>query len=274
MALPKKGLRKIIVNDVEYVWMVRKLKGDELNLTIALANNQKRMIQFFDSVKEHYTVIEEKPDGSKWLNSSRQLNSISSKLVREIILAALKNGWEKAEDGVFPINKYIFDVKDSFDTLFEVGLIQQAIETKEYTKVNYLDIEMWSYSPNKLPEEFFHLFYAETKSSFYGIKYFLLKFTQNEEFILNMLIRYSRFLRIPYDKLPEFLASQKYSNIALSEAEIESHLLLFLRSKDAPFKLRHLTIESANFVFQDALTYGLIAKTNKGLIGFIWDNAG
>ena len=109
MALPKKGLRKIVVNDIEYVWRVRLIGYDDMNLTIALASNQKRMLQYSTSVVEQYTVLEERADGSQWLKSSGQLNSITSKMVREIILVALKNGWEQAEDGVFPIRNFIFD---------------------------------------------------------------------------------------------------------------------------------------------------------------------
>lgn len=274
MALPKKGLRKIVVNDVEYVWKTRLIDYDDIQLTIALASNHKRMLQYQQSVVQRYTVLEEREDGSKTLKSSGQLNSFTSKFVREMILAALQNGWEQAKDGVFPMKNYVFEVEKALDTKFEVGLIQQAIETNEYKKISYLDVEMWTYSPNKLPEEFFHLFYAETSHSLYGLNFFLLKFTKNEEFIFQMLLRYARFLRIPQEKLPNFLAAQKFMNKSLSEMEIEARLLPFLRSKDAPYNLRHLKIESANFVFQDSLSYGLIAKTEKGILGFIWDNAG
>lgn len=274
MALPKKGLRKIVVNDVEYVWRVRLIGYDDINLTIALASNQQRMLQYATSVVERYTVLEEREDGSQWLKSSGQLNSITSKMVREIILVALKNGWEKAEEGVFSIRNFIFKVDTALEATFEVGLIQQAIDTQEYNRINYLDIEMWTYSPNKLPEEFFHCFYTEISGFHYGLKFFLLKFTQNEEFILKMLLRYSRFLKIPQEKLPAFLSGQKFNNKSLTPAEIETHLLAFLRSKNAPFSLRHLKIESANYVFIESLSYGLIAKTEKGILGFIWDNAG
>lgn len=274
MALPKKGLRKIVVNDIEYIWMVRLIAYDDMNLTIALASNQKRMLQYSTSVVERYTVLEEREDGSQWLKSSGQLNSITSKTVRELILAALKNGWEQAEDGVFPIQNFIFDLRTALDAKFEVGLLQQAIDIQEYHRINYLDIEMWAYSPNKLPEEFFHVFYLADAGLQHGLKFFLLKFTQNEEFILKMLLRYSRFLRIPQEKLPEFLSGQKFNNKSLTQAEIETHLLAFLRSKNAPFCLRHLKIESANYVFIESLSYGLIAKTEKGIVGFIWDNAG
>lgn len=274
MALPKKGLRKIVVNDVEYVWRTRLIDYDDIQLTIALASNHKRMLQYSQSVVQRYTVLEERKDGSKSLKSSGQLNSFTSKLVREMILAALQNGWEQAKEGVFPIKNYIFEVEKALDTKFEIGLIQQAIETKEYEKIKDLEIEIWTYSPNKLPKEFFHLFYAETSHLLYGIHFFLLKFTQNEEFIFKMLLRYARFLKIPQEKLPDFLASQKFVNKSLTEIEIEAHLLSFLRSKNAPDNLQELKIESANFVFQDSLSYGLIAKTEKGLLGFIWDNEG
>lgn len=52
MALPKQGLRKIVVNDIEYVWMVRIIGYDDINLTIALASNQKGMLQYSTSVVE------------------------------------------------------------------------------------------------------------------------------------------------------------------------------------------------------------------------------
>lgn len=274
MALPKKGIRKIVVNDIEYVWTVRLTHYCEINLTIALASNQKRMLRHSTNVVERYSVLEEREDGVTLFKSSGQLNSITSKMVRELILAALKNGWEQAEDGVFPMRNFIFDMEKAIESKFEVGLLQQAIEMQEYHRINYLDIEMWTYSPNKLPEEFFHVFYLEDAGLQYGLNFFLLKFTQNEEFILKMLLRYSRFLRIPQEKLPKFLSGQKFTNKSLAPAEIETHLLAFLRSKNAPFCLRHLKIESANYVFIESLSYGLIAKTEKGILGFIWDNAG
>ncbi len=262
--LPKKGLRKITVNEVAYVWTTsaEHWTRQDLWITIALASNHNRMLHYSHSLEAKYKS-----------NERSQITAITSRTIRQIIEAALKNGWEKAADGIFDSNEYGFELVNSIGSMFQIDILKNKIvEEKNFS---YLDIDTWAFSPAKGYGEFYYLFYQETISSNSKSQEQLIsEYDQNEKFIVKMLTRYAKFLNIPHPKLKDFLSNQKFVNKALSEEEIETHLSKFLKSNEAPSKVKEIKIESANFVFIQSLSYRLIAKTENGLLGFIWDHPG
>jgi len=282
MALPKKGLRKIVVNEVEYVWTTRAYNEfkEDIWITVALASNQKRMLHYYYNIEKKYEISktrEYKNDGTSEVyikfNEKGQYTSISSRVIKQIIEAALKNGWEKAPDGIFDSDKYSHDLLKSIGSMFQIDILKNKIV--EERNFSYLDIDTWAFSPAKGYGEFYYLFYQETMTSnSKSQEQVISEYHQNEKFIIKMLTRYGKFLNIPNANLKDFLKNQKFVNKALSEEEIETHLSKFLKSNEAPSKVKELKIESANYVFIESLSFGLIAKTKNGLLGLIWDHPG
>lgn len=282
MALPKKGLRKIVVNEVEYVWTTRAYNEfkEDIWITIALASNQKRMLHYDYSIEKKFEINktrEYKNDGTTEvhikLNEKGQYTSITSRVIKQIIEAAQKNGWEKATDGIFESDKYSHDLLKSIGSMFQIDILKNKIvEEKNFS---YPDIDTWAYSPAKGYGEFYYLFYQETvTSNSKSQEQVITEYHQNERFIIKMLTRYGKFLNIQHTNLKDFLLNQKFVNKSLSEEEIETHLSQFLKSNEAPSKVKEMKIESANYVFIESLNYGLIAKTKNGLMGLIWDHPG
>ena len=113
MALPKKGQRKIIVNGVNYAWMVKYEmdfpREDGMRITIVPSNNHSRLLSIFQRFHVEYRQ-EKHDDGAIWFHKLGQKNAVTNKLIAQIIKAALKNGWEKAPDGVFHSDNYIIDL--------------------------------------------------------------------------------------------------------------------------------------------------------------------
>lgn len=282
MALPKKGLRKIVVNEVEYFWTTRVYNEfkEDIWITIALGSNQKRMLHYDYNIEKKYEkskTIEYKNDGTTEvhinLNEKGQYTSVTSRVIKQIIEAALKNGWEKAPDGIFDSHKYSHDLLKSIGSIFQIDILKNKIvEEKNFS---YLDIDTWAYSPAKGYGEFYYLFYQETMTSnSKSQEQVISEYHQNEKFIVKVLSRYGKFLKIPHDNLKDFLSKQNFVNKPLSEEEIETHLSQFLKSNEAPLKVKEMKIESANYIFIESLSYGLIAKTKNGLLGLIWDHPG
>lgn len=96
MAIPKKGSRKIVVNDVEYRWRVRRktdywnlLSGDGLNFAVEKSENGN-------------CVLHVKLDGfghfGSWANNLQTL-VITPALVAQAIEIALEKGWQPEKEG-------------------------------------------------------------------------------------------------------------------------------------------------------------------------------
>ena len=86
MSLPKnKGLRKIVINDIEYYWKIDKdIKTDILKVTIGkvLEPNKRIILSLKDSL--------ETEDGIK-----NQI--INPQLIKDTIKYAVSDGWENQE---------------------------------------------------------------------------------------------------------------------------------------------------------------------------------
>lgn len=95
MALPKKGLRKIIVDDFRYGWSATGNDG-WISLTVAPLDNEGQILT--TSFAYHSKVIEkgETEDGVKWQKLKQQL-IITPNIVKQVIEYALKNGWNPIE---------------------------------------------------------------------------------------------------------------------------------------------------------------------------------
>ena len=97
MALPKKGSRRIVVNDIEYRWIgdAAHFEGDDFGvLCIELYNNPRQ------KVKASFT----------WNRLNREYKKVNHRLckvidnpppyiVRQTILYALDNGWKPDSGG-------------------------------------------------------------------------------------------------------------------------------------------------------------------------------
>lgn len=97
MALPKKGLRKITVDDFQYAWSAT---GNDwgIGLTIApLKNGGQILITVFDY---HHKLVQESEtiDGIK-VQSYEQQFIITPYIIRQVIQYALDNGWKPKEKG-------------------------------------------------------------------------------------------------------------------------------------------------------------------------------
>ena len=113
MALPKKGLRKIIVHDISYSWMAKYERDfpreDGMRITIAPTNNQNRLLSIFQRFHVEYKQ-KTNENGSISLHKLQQKNAVTNKLISQIIHAALKNGWDKAPEGIFHSDNYMHDL--------------------------------------------------------------------------------------------------------------------------------------------------------------------
>ncbi|MFK8008058.1 MAG: hypothetical protein AB8H03_16995 [Saprospiraceae bacterium] len=85
MSLPKKGSRKINVENITYLWKV-KSNGERINLTIAPLKNGQKILSSFDFDTENI--------GSNAFNFPFV---ITPYVTREVILFALENGYSSNE---------------------------------------------------------------------------------------------------------------------------------------------------------------------------------
>lgn len=85
MSLPKKGSRKITVENITYLWVV-KSNSERVNLTISPIENGQKIIANFDYNAEH-----------KESNEFDNPFIITPHITREVIIFAIKNGYSTNE---------------------------------------------------------------------------------------------------------------------------------------------------------------------------------
>lgn len=96
MALPKKGLRKIVVDDIKYVW---NTTGNDnfISLSISTIDHPNRIITatfyYHSKVTNEYIM----PNGVKAWSLKQQI-SITGYIVRQVIIYAIKSGWDPRGD--------------------------------------------------------------------------------------------------------------------------------------------------------------------------------
>ena len=91
MALPKKGLRKIVVNDPKFAWSATG-NDDYINLSIVPFEKNGQLLT--SNFKYHFKQISQTglEDGSKVTHLKQQF-IITPFIVRQVILYGLINGW-------------------------------------------------------------------------------------------------------------------------------------------------------------------------------------
>ena len=95
MALPKKGLRNIIVDNVKYAWNTTG-NDDWISLSIIPIKQPNRLISAsfgYHSKVQEYIL----PNGGKTEGSKQQI-SITGYIVRQVILYAIETGWDPMGD--------------------------------------------------------------------------------------------------------------------------------------------------------------------------------
>ncbi|MFW2177290.1 MULTISPECIES: hypothetical protein [unclassified Moraxella] len=96
MSIPKKGSRKIVVNDVEYRWRVRHktdywnlMSGDGLNFAVEKQENGNCVLHVMLDGFGHF---------GSWADNLETL-VITPKLVAQAIEIALEKGWQPEQNG-------------------------------------------------------------------------------------------------------------------------------------------------------------------------------
>lgn len=286
MAIPKKGLRKITVNNIVYLWSVNSTR-ENLSITICSETEQDKILKYYEAYAYQVKHPAQFFDNTKQTYSA-QMNVVSNRLITEIITTAIANNWKNSESKVFWVkqdqlnhvtNSLFQSSAEAFkdqemsveeDSLFQLDLIQKQLH--HWAQFNYLDLNMWTFSPKAATEEFHCLFLEQLPDQ--RSKYLEQNFYPVEDFIIKMLTRYARFINIPYKEQKEFIARRKFCNKPLSTTALERHLLPFLHSENAPQIFSDIHIKSATLFFTESLFCGTIAKTNKGTLGLIWESAG
>lgn len=92
MALPKKGLRNIIVDNVKYAWNTTGNDG-WISLSISTIKQPNRLITAFFHYHSKVTHEYIMPNGGK-AQSLKQQISITGYIVRQVILYAIETGWD------------------------------------------------------------------------------------------------------------------------------------------------------------------------------------
>jgi hypothetical protein len=108
MALPKKGLRKITVDDLKYAWSVTGNDGCIYLHVIPLEPEGQILAVQFDYHSEEIREIRN-VHGAKSTLHSHFL--ITPYIVRQAIQYALSNGWQPQQKGTFTVR----DMDDKID---------------------------------------------------------------------------------------------------------------------------------------------------------------
>lgn len=96
MALPKKGLRKIVVDDIKYAWNTTG-NDDFISLSIATIDHPNRILTAIFKYHSKVTREEIMPNGGKAWSLEQQI-SITGYIVRQVILYAIRSGWDPRGD--------------------------------------------------------------------------------------------------------------------------------------------------------------------------------
>ena len=98
MALPKKGLRKITVDNFRYAWSATGNDG-WISLSIAPLDNLGQLLT--TAFGYHSKVVGElrRPTGEHIGYSVKQQLLVTPYIIRQIIQTALKKGWQPAVKG-------------------------------------------------------------------------------------------------------------------------------------------------------------------------------
>lgn len=106
MSINKKSSRKIIVNQINYVWKIKKIKelcpccyDETLNIMIEKVNSNKPLL---------IKIFNPFPDKS----------SITPSIIKNIIIFSLKNGWTPESNKIFSL-----DLKDFNDLFLKIQAI-------------------------------------------------------------------------------------------------------------------------------------------------------
>lgn len=122
MAIAKKGSRKIIIDDIEYLYKISKIKqesdwreqNNELSERFMKYARYYGLGQVKDVTINIFIQLKENPISNCFVTIStilidsffgpEQITQIKPKFVAELIRHALVNGWQPTEKGDFKIN--------------------------------------------------------------------------------------------------------------------------------------------------------------------------
>lgn len=116
MALPKKGLRKITINNFHYAWSATGNDG-WISLSIAPLDNQGQLVTTSFGYHSAATGVFYTSDGSKTVHTEQQL-IITPHIVRQVVEYALKQGWNPAKKG---LQLNLHNVEDKLDLRLQNG---------------------------------------------------------------------------------------------------------------------------------------------------------
>jgi hypothetical protein len=274
MALPKKGLRKINVNGVDYAWRINRQACDcgcgNFRVSVYPYQNPKKYLNYFPETYKRETIKSEDEFGVAQYKNMTVKIPVTNKLVREIILGAIRNGWEESKQGEFSSQKYGHDVYiDNSDIYyFEPGILEARMKDIEFHSAIDIfgvsgEVKCWTYVPDRLLNEpTVHAFCEKTPK---------IRNWRYETFIIQMIKGYSEYLKIPKDELIPFFLSFFYMQYKLSKEEEDLYFHHIYNSNDCPKFMKTLKIANSFLLFTNPTVYAVVAHTEKGLIGLISD---
>ncbi len=162
MAISKKGARKIIVNDVEYLYKVSKIKKksdwraqeNELNDTFMKYASYYGLGEVRDITINVVIQLMEKPVSDMYIKFNtiilsgfmgpEQITQITPKMIVGLINYGLKNGWKPSEKGDYRLN-LVETTKDKQPVILQLPNMNedvgdyQNLERPIEIKINHQD---------------------------------------------------------------------------------------------------------------------------------------
>ena len=149
MAISKKGSRKIVVNQVPYLYKVSKIKKksdwrtqkDELNDTFMKYASYYGLGQVKDITINVVVQLQERPVSRLLIKvhtilvdgfmGAEQITQIKPQLIAQLITQCLDDGWKPAEKGDFRLNLVEKQTKDKQPVILQLPNMNEGITDYE-----------------------------------------------------------------------------------------------------------------------------------------------
>ncbi|MFN0200659.1 MAG: hypothetical protein ACKVTZ_04030 [Bacteroidia bacterium] len=263
MAFPKKGLRKIIVEEKTYFWRVnRQPESYEGGLWVSIfpEHKQNKYLQYYPTIAREITKKIKIGDSDYQYISEVIRIPVTNKLIRNIILAALKNGWEQAENGFFSAQHYFQDVTEETYFDYHKNILKARLASEEFLQEKAESIEKWAHYFDETKQNNLLLFYEKSDEN---VGY------RNVTFLLNMMMHYAQQLKIERKEYISFFQNFNFLHYSPSNEETYAYFDQVMMSKNLPKSLQNLHYEQPTMVFMQKNAYAMVAKAGKNLIGLI-----
>ena len=266
MALPSKGtgLRKIVVDDVTYLWRINKKPysyDGGLWVIICPESQQDKQLIVYPTLGYSYSKRTANDDGTHTYTTEEVSTPVTPRVIRGFILAALKNGWAEAPKGIFPIINYYLDIPYERRFTYNFGILNARVSDPTFLRVHDTHLRHWTYVSPHRPDYYIHTYFDDLP----------LQNWRYEIFIVKMMIHFSRFRFIPEADLVSFLADCHFIQYEPSNEEEYAYLLQFIDSSDADPFLRKLRVIHTLTILDQKGIYAMVALTDQGLLGLIFD---